>query len=191
MCSGKDTILQHEEPSSSMPTRGAASIAQLSYSACIPSFLCRRNPATCSRNPAQVLEQIISKTAGCLLHPWAAVVTCIGPSAKPTTGLKALSCTCACAGKPDVAHKSVQQHLWTGLKATDLHMPACPQRSAVVAAHQQQLQKEAAESQWATTSRTVAEIASQGAVGGACKREGCRWVLCIVITREATRSLGP
>ena len=76
-------------------------------------------------------------------------------------------------------------------KATDLHMPACPQRSAVVAAHQQQLQKEAAESQWATTSRTVAEIASQGAVGGACKREGCRWVLCIVITREATRSLGP
>ncbi|CAL5220601.1 g2642 [Coccomyxa viridis] len=76
--------------------------------------------------------------------------------------------------KPDVAHKSVQQHLWTGLKATDLHMPACPQRSAVVAAHQQQLQKEAAESQWATTSRTVAEIASQGAVGGACKREGCR-----------------
>ena len=86
---------------------------------------------------------------------------------------------CAYAGKPDVAHKSVQQHLWTGHKATDLHMPACPQRSAAMAAHQQQLQKEAAESKWATTSHAAAEIASQGAVGGACKREGCRCLIAI------------
>ena len=33
MCSGKDTILQHEEPSSSsVPSKGVASITQLSYS---------------------------------------------------------------------------------------------------------------------------------------------------------------
>jgi len=80
----------------------------------------------------------------------------------------------ALAGKPDLAQRHVQQHLWTGHKATDLHMPACPQRSDVVAAHQQQVQREASESKWDTTSHVAAELAAQGARGGSCKREGCR-----------------
>lgn len=85
-----------------------------------------------------------------------------------------LTCTCALAGKPDFAQTTVQQHLWTGHKATDLRMPACPQRGMATAAHLQLLLKEASESQWATTSRIAAETASQGATGGVCKREGCR-----------------
>ena len=55
-----------------------------------------------------------------------------------------------------------------------MHMPACPKRAVAIAAHQQQLQREAAESKWATTSRSAAETASQGGTGGACKRQGCR-----------------
>ena len=55
-----------------------------------------------------------------------------------------------------------------------MHMPACPKRADAIAAHQQQLQQEASESKWATTSRSAAEIASQGATGGTCKRQGCR-----------------
>lgn len=69
----------------------------------------------------------------------------------------------------------MQEHLWTGHKATDLHMPPCPRRNEAIAAHQQQVQREALESQWATTSHTAAEVASQGAVGGACKQQGCRY----------------
>ena len=82
--------------------------------------------------------------------------------------------TCASAGKPDLAQTTVQQHLWTGHKATDMRMPACPQRSVATAAHRQLLDKEASESKWATTFRMAAESASQGAIGGVCKREGCR-----------------
>ena len=77
-------------------------------------------------------------------------------------------------GRPDTAQRHVQEHLWTGHKATDLHMPACPKRADAIAAHQQQLQQEASESKWATTSHSAAETASQGATGGACKRQGCR-----------------
>ena len=78
------------------------------------------------------------------------------------------------SGRPDTAQRHVQEHLWTGHKATDMHMPACPKRADAIAAHQQQLQQEAAESKWATTSRSAAETASQGATGGTCKRQGCR-----------------
>ncbi len=79
------------------------------------------------------------------------------------------------AGKPEAGRGQVQEHLWTGHKATDLHMPTYPARAEAMAAHQQIVQQEAFESQWATTSRIAAEMASQGAVGGACKRQGCRY----------------
>ena len=82
------------------------------------------------------------------------------------------------AGKPEPGQAHVQEHLWTGHKATDLHMPPCPRRSEAIAAHQQQIQRDASKSQWATTSHTTA---SQGASGGACKRQGCRYgSLCIM-----------
>lgn len=43
-----------------------------------------------------------------------------------------------------------------GYKASDLHMPACPKRADAMTAHQQQLQREASESKWATSARTAA-----------------------------------
>jgi len=142
VCNGKDTILHHEEPNSnSMPGTGIASITQLTYSEHISSD----SVSDICMSSNERLDQAISLSlhqddslAPSFLNMLAALFRSLEPQDSGSTGsgclseLQKINTMVAHAGERDVAQKHVQQHLWTGYEATDLHVPACTQRNDAI-----------------------------------------------------------